>query len=76
MFFVKILLLKGASTVCIYHGQPYARVNLNPMPESTLTSSQGLLDFASELWAGRCDVQHCWPYVLGELQQKYLSMNF
>jgi hypothetical protein len=23
----------------IYHGQPYARVDLNPMPESTLTLS-------------------------------------
>jgi hypothetical protein len=26
----------------IYHGQPNARVNLNPMPESTLSASQGL----------------------------------
>jgi hypothetical protein len=26
----------------IYHGQPYARVDLNPMPELTLSSSQGL----------------------------------
>jgi hypothetical protein len=26
-----------------YHEQPYARVNLNSMPESTLFSSQGLL---------------------------------
>jgi hypothetical protein len=25
-----------------YHGQPYARVDLNPMPESTLSLSQGL----------------------------------
>ena len=24
----------------IYHGQPYARVDLNPMPESTLSPSQ------------------------------------
>ena len=24
----------------IYHGQPYARVDLNPMPESTLSASQ------------------------------------
>jgi hypothetical protein len=24
----------------IYHGQPYARVDLNPMPESTLTLCQ------------------------------------
>jgi len=24
----------------IYHGQPYARVNLNPVPESTLSPSQ------------------------------------
>jgi hypothetical protein len=26
----------------IYHGQPYARVDLNPMPESTLSPCQGL----------------------------------
>ncbi len=26
----------------IYHGQPYARVDLNPLPESTLSPSQGL----------------------------------
>jgi hypothetical protein len=26
----------------IYHGQPYARDDLNPMPESTLSPSQGL----------------------------------
>jgi hypothetical protein len=26
----------------IYQGQPYARVDLNPMPESTLSPSQGL----------------------------------
>ncbi len=26
----------------IYHGQPYARVDLNPVPESTLFPSQGL----------------------------------
>ncbi len=26
----------------IYHGQPYARVDLNPVPESTLSPSQGL----------------------------------
>ncbi len=25
----------------IYHGQPYARVDLNPMPKSTLSPSQG-----------------------------------
>jgi hypothetical protein len=25
-----------------YNGQPYARVDLNPMPESTLSPSQGL----------------------------------
>jgi hypothetical protein len=27
----------------IYYEQPYARVGLNPMPESTLSPSQGLL---------------------------------
>jgi hypothetical protein len=26
----------------IYHGHPYARVDLNTMPESTLSPSQGL----------------------------------
>jgi hypothetical protein len=26
----------------IYHRQPYARVDLNPMPESTLSPNQGL----------------------------------
>ncbi len=26
----------------IYHGQPYARVDLNPRPESTVSPSQGL----------------------------------
>ncbi len=26
----------------IYHGQPYAKVDLNPMSESALPSSQGL----------------------------------
>jgi hypothetical protein len=26
----------------IYHGQPYARVDLNPVQESTLSPSQGL----------------------------------
>jgi hypothetical protein len=26
----------------IYHVQPYARVDLNPMPESTLSPSQGV----------------------------------
>jgi hypothetical protein len=26
----------------IYHGQSYARVDLNPMPEVTLSTSQGL----------------------------------
>jgi hypothetical protein len=38
----------------IYHGQPYARVDLNPMPESTLSPGQGLriwpLDPASPQW--------------------------
>jgi hypothetical protein len=39
----------------IYHGQPYARVDLNPMPESTLTLCQSLLyppvrDLASVLY--------------------------
>ena len=33
----------------IYPGQPYAIVDLNPMPESTLSSSQVLLDLASDM---------------------------
>ncbi len=37
----------------IYHGQPYAGVDLNPMPESTLFPSQGLWiwpqDISSEI---------------------------
>ena len=32
----------------IYHGQPYAKVDLNPMPELTLSPSQGLKIVASE----------------------------
>jgi hypothetical protein len=31
----------------IYHGQPYARVDLNPMSESTLFPQSGTLDLAS-----------------------------
>jgi hypothetical protein len=31
----------------IYHGQPYARIDLNPMPESTLSPQSGTLDLAS-----------------------------
>jgi hypothetical protein len=31
----------------IYIGQPYARVDLNPMPESTLSPQSGTLDLAS-----------------------------
>jgi hypothetical protein len=31
----------------IYHGQPYAIVDLNPMPESTLSPPLGTLDLAS-----------------------------
>jgi hypothetical protein len=36
----------------IYHGQPYARVDLNPMPESTLSSSQGL-----RIWSQCCSLR-------------------
>ncbi len=32
----------------IYLGQPYARVDLNPMPESTLSPQSGTLDSASD----------------------------
>jgi hypothetical protein len=31
----------------IFHGQPYARVDLNPMSESTLSPQSETLDFAS-----------------------------
>ncbi len=33
----------------IYHGQSYARVDLNPMPESILDCQSGTLDFISVL---------------------------
>jgi hypothetical protein len=33
----------------IYHEQPYARVDHNPMPESTLSCSQGL-GFSLSMW--------------------------
>jgi hypothetical protein len=32
-----------------YHGQPYARVDLNPTPESTLSPESGTLDLASDV---------------------------
>jgi hypothetical protein len=32
----------------IYHGQPYAIVDLDPMPESTVSPQSGTLDLASE----------------------------
>jgi hypothetical protein len=32
----------------IYHGQPYARVDINPMPESTLIPP--VRDFGFGLW--------------------------
>ncbi len=34
----------------IYHGQPYARVDLNPVPETTLSPQSGTLDMASGWW--------------------------
>ncbi len=37
----------------IYHGQPYAIIDLNPMPESTLSLSSGTLDLASEATVGQ-----------------------
>jgi hypothetical protein len=38
----------------IYHGQQFAGVDLNPMPESTLSPSQGLWIWPLHLlgWAG------------------------
>jgi hypothetical protein len=40
------------SQLHIYHGQPYARVALNHMPESTLSPSQGFC-----IWPLVCDYQ-------------------
>ncbi len=34
----------------IYHGQPYASVDLNPMPESTLSPQSETLDLASAVY--------------------------
>ncbi len=42
----------------IYHGQPYARVDLNPMPESTLSSSQRL-----RIWPPYVDHRTTFPFV-------------
>ncbi len=35
----------------IYHGEPYTRVDLNPMPEPTLAPQSGTLDFANVQYA-------------------------
>jgi hypothetical protein len=44
----------------IYHGQLYARVDLNPMPELTLSPSQGLWASLSEHFDGSHEVHsHC-----------------
>jgi hypothetical protein len=45
----------------IYHGQPYARVDLNPMPELTLSPSHGL-------WI--------WPLKWLELQEELIKCGF
>ncbi len=50
----------------IYHGigQPYARVDLNPMPESTLTLCQSrLYPLAKDFGFGLCIC--CWQQLLG-----------
>jgi hypothetical protein len=41
-------LLKKKVDSDTFTGQPYARVDLTPMPESTLTSQSGTLDLALE----------------------------
>jgi hypothetical protein len=41
----------------IYHGQPYARVDLNPMPELTLSPSQGQWIWTLASWASLSE--HC-----------------
>jgi hypothetical protein len=35
-----------------YHGHPYARVDLNPLPDSTLSPPSGTLDLASDCSRG------------------------
>jgi hypothetical protein len=37
----------------MYHGQPYARVDLNPLPESTLSPNQGPRILASDVMAAK-----------------------
>ncbi len=41
---------------CIYHGQPYARVDLNPLPESTLSRSQGFRIWPQREWKRRAEM--------------------
>jgi hypothetical protein len=41
----------------IYHGQPYTRVDLNPMPESTLFPSKGLWIWPQNKGASSLDPQ-------------------
>ncbi len=45
----------------IYHGQPYARVDLNPMPELTFLPSKGLWiwPLSKVFWAGPKGVPDC-----------------
>ena len=41
----------------IYHGQPYARVDLNPVPELTLSSSKGLRIWSVIEYTGPLKIQ-------------------
>ncbi len=47
------LTLKSTPTHMV-HGQPYARVELNSLPESALSPSQGLRILASDMSAAKC----------------------
>ncbi len=52
----------------IYHGQTYARVDLNPMAESTLSPSQGIFKF------GLCTVCLYKNYTYDDIHKWYVSL--
>jgi hypothetical protein len=55
----------------IYHGQPHARVDLNPMPESTLSPSQGL-----RIWTLLSVPVIPWQNIWTELKSGHLLDDF
>ncbi len=63
-----------------YHGQPYAKVDLNPMPESTLSPSQGLriwpLLSSPENWAQHKNLSSITILTRSIVEKCYLSINF